>query len=120
MKVSLTIDDNLLVKASQLTGIIDKTALLKAGLSALIALKSHKQPTNWESIEKSYESVLGDETSIALKNYQPQVETTENSLDTFDTFQALMEIGRRCAALPTQDTRSQDDILGYNDRGTFS
>jgi len=117
MKISLTIDDNLLVKASQLTGIIDKTALLKAGLSALIALKSHKQPTNWESIEKSYESVLGDETSIALKNYQPQVETTENSLD---TFQAIMEIGRRCAALPTQDTRSQDDILGYNDRGTFS
>jgi hypothetical protein len=117
MKVSLTIDDNLLVKASQLTGIIDKTALLKAGLSALIALKSHKQPTNWESIEKSYESVLGNETSIALKNYQPQVETTENSPD---TFQAIMEISRRCAALPTQDTRSQDDILGYNDRGTFS
>jgi hypothetical protein len=117
MKVSLTIDDNLLIKASQLTGIIDKTALLKAGLSALIALKSHKQPTNWESIEKSDESVLGNETSIALKNYQPQVETTENSLD---TFQAIMEISRRCAALPTQDARSEDEILGYNDRGTFS
>jgi hypothetical protein len=58
MKVSLTIDDNLLIKASQLTGIIDKTALLKAGLNALNALKSHKQPTNWKSIEKYDESVF--------------------------------------------------------------
>jgi hypothetical protein len=49
MKVSLTIDDNLLFKASQLTGIIDKTTLLKAGLNALIALKSHKQFANWGS-----------------------------------------------------------------------
>jgi hypothetical protein len=63
-------------------------------------------------------TVLGDETS-ALKNSQrfAEVKTTENSLD---TFQAIMEISRRCAALPTQDTRSEDEILGYNDRGIFS
>jgi antitoxin VapB len=29
----------------------------------------------------------------------------------------LREIGRRCAALPTLDDRSEDDILGYDDRG---
>lgn len=29
----------------------------------------------------------------------------------------LREIGRRCAALPTIDDRSDDEILGYDDRG---
>jgi antitoxin VapB len=29
----------------------------------------------------------------------------------------LREIARRCAALPTIDHRSDDEILGYDDRG---
>jgi antitoxin VapB len=29
----------------------------------------------------------------------------------------LRDIGRRCAALPTRDDRSADEILGYDDRG---
>ncbi len=29
----------------------------------------------------------------------------------------LREIGERCAALPTLDDRTADDILGYDDRG---
>lgn len=29
----------------------------------------------------------------------------------------IMEIGRRCAALPLRDERSADQILGYDDRG---
>jgi antitoxin VapB len=33
--------------------------------------------------------------------------------------QALSEISRRAAALPILDTRSDDEILGYNERGTF-
>ena len=31
--------------------------------------------------------------------------------------EALREIGRRCAALPTLDDRSDEDIIGYDDRG---
>jgi hypothetical protein len=31
----------------------------------------------------------------------------------------LEEISRRTAALPILDTRTDDEILGYNDRGTF-
>jgi antitoxin VapB len=31
----------------------------------------------------------------------------------------LEEISRRAAALPVLDTRTDDEILGYNDRGTF-
>lgn len=29
----------------------------------------------------------------------------------------LLEIGRRCAALPVRDSRSAEEILGYDDRG---
>lgn len=29
----------------------------------------------------------------------------------------LMEIGRRCAALPVLDERTPDEILGYDDNG---
>jgi hypothetical protein len=39
--------------------------------------------------------------------------------DQFNTGEAIMEISRRCAALPIQDSCSEDEILGYNDIGTF-
>jgi hypothetical protein len=31
----------------------------------------------------------------------------------------LEEISRRAAALPILDSRTDDEILGYNERGTF-
>lgn len=32
----------------------------------------------------------------------------------------LRELGRQCASLPTLDTRSEDEILGYNENGLFA
>jgi antitoxin VapB len=29
----------------------------------------------------------------------------------------ILKIGRRCSELPTEDSRSDEDILGYDDRG---
>ena len=31
--------------------------------------------------------------------------------------EALLDIGKRCAALPDRDTHSSEDILGYDDAG---
>ncbi len=31
----------------------------------------------------------------------------------------LLEIGRHCAALPDFDTRTQDEIIGYDDTGMW-
>jgi hypothetical protein len=93
MNISLRIDDNLLLRASQLTGILDQKTLLTAGLKALITLESRQ----WLDSE--------------------EVTETENP---FETFQAIMEIAQRCAALPIRDTRSEDEILGYNNIGIFS
>ena len=34
-----------------------------------------------------------------------------------DKMAAIMAISRRCAALPVQDRRSEDEILGYDQNG---
>jgi hypothetical protein len=98
MEITLTINDNLFLKASQLTGIIDKTTLIKAGLNALITLENDKQRSKLDKLDTSITSEI------------------ENPLQ---IFHKVMEISKRCAALPTQDSRSFNDILGYNDQGTF-
>jgi antitoxin VapB len=36
-----------------------------------------------------------------------------------DLVASILEISRRCATLPDMDTRPADEILGYDDRGTF-
>jgi Arc/MetJ family transcription regulator len=40
MRTTLIIDDNLLEKAAKLTGVLEKTALVRMGLDALIARES--------------------------------------------------------------------------------
>ena len=93
MKITnLTIEDNLFIRASQLTGIVEQTTLLKAALKALITLESSKK----------------------------LFKKADNTKKPDEIFQAIMEISRRCAALPTQDYRSEDEILGYNEIGSFS
>jgi hypothetical protein len=118
MKLTLTIDNQLLAKASQLTGIADKTALLRASLEALISsLENKKRVAKQSPIKKPTDSISSQETS--LKNTQPPflAKPIENPLE---TFQAIMEISRQCAALSIQDSRSEDEILGYNDIGSVA
>jgi Arc/MetJ family transcription regulator len=43
MRTTLNIDDTLLSKAAELSGINEKTALVRAGLEALIAKESRKR-----------------------------------------------------------------------------
>jgi len=53
MRTTINIDDRLLEKASKLTGIQEKTALVKRGLEALIALESSKRLAKLGGTEKS-------------------------------------------------------------------
>ena len=43
MRTTLNIDDNLLQRAQQLTGIKEKTAIVRSGLEALIARESARR-----------------------------------------------------------------------------
>jgi len=52
MRTTINIDDRLLEKASKLTGIQEKTALVRRGLEALIALESSKRLARLGGTEK--------------------------------------------------------------------
>ncbi|MCD6185390.1 MAG: type II toxin-antitoxin system VapB family antitoxin [Deltaproteobacteria bacterium] len=52
MRTTLNIDDQILKKASLLTGIKEKTSLVRLGLEALIARESSKRLTKSGGTEK--------------------------------------------------------------------
>ena len=53
MRTTLNIDDELLAKAAELTGIKEKTSLVKFGLEALIARESAKRLAALGGTEKN-------------------------------------------------------------------
>lgn len=57
MKTTLNIEDNLLNKASQLTGIKEKTSLVRLGLEALIARESSKRLAKLGGSEKKLDMI---------------------------------------------------------------
>ena len=52
MRTTINIDEDLLEKASALTGIKEKTALVRKGLNALISLESSKRLAKLGGTEK--------------------------------------------------------------------
>jgi Arc/MetJ family transcription regulator len=57
MRTTLNIDDQILKKASFLTGIKEKTALVKLGLEALIARESSKRLAMLGGTEKELRKI---------------------------------------------------------------
>lgn len=57
MRTTLNIDDELLKKASVLTGVHEKTSLVKLGLEALIAQESAKRLAKLGGTEKSLQRI---------------------------------------------------------------
>jgi len=57
MRTTLNIEDNLLDKASKMTGINEKTALVKLGLEALIARESGKRLARLGGTQKQLEAI---------------------------------------------------------------
>ncbi len=52
MRTTLNIDEEMLKKASELTGITEKTSLVRLGLEALIALESSRRLADLGGTEK--------------------------------------------------------------------
>jgi len=57
MRATLNIEDHLVDKASELTGIKEKTTLVKLGLEALIARESSKRLAKLGGTEKALKTV---------------------------------------------------------------
>jgi Arc/MetJ family transcription regulator len=53
MRTTLNIDEKILTKASKLTGITEKTSLVRLGLEALIARESSRRLAELGGTEKS-------------------------------------------------------------------
>ena len=57
MRTTLNIDDNLIDRASKMTGIKEKTALVKLGLEALIARESGKRLAKLGGTERQLKAI---------------------------------------------------------------
>jgi Arc/MetJ family transcription regulator len=57
MRTTLNIEDSLIAKASKMTGIKEKTTLVKLGLEALIARESGKRLAKLGGTEKQLKSI---------------------------------------------------------------
>ena len=57
MRTTINIDDEILKKASQLTGIKEKTSLVRLGLEALIARESSKRLAKLGGTENNLRSI---------------------------------------------------------------
>jgi len=57
MRTTLNIEDALLDKASKLTGIKEKTSLVKRGLESLIAVESAKRLAHLGGTEKGLKAI---------------------------------------------------------------
>jgi Arc/MetJ family transcription regulator len=57
MRTTLNIEDNLIDKASRITGIKEKTTLVKLGLEALIARESSKRLARLGGTQKRMEDI---------------------------------------------------------------
>jgi len=57
MRTTLNIEDNLMDKASNLTGIKEKTALVKLGLEALIARESARRLSKLGGTQKQLKAI---------------------------------------------------------------
>ena len=65
MRTTLNIEDGLLRKASELTGVKEKTSLVRLGLEALIAAESAKRLAALGGTEKKLKSPSRRRTSAA-------------------------------------------------------
>ena len=58
MRTTLNLDDELLARAAELTGITEKTSLVRLGLESLIAQESAKRLAALGGTEKNLEIIL--------------------------------------------------------------
>lgn len=59
-------------------------------------------------------------TDVVIRALREQLRREEGRTTGPELAERLMEIGRHYAALPDLDGRSADEILGYDERGTWS
>ena len=58
-------------------------------------------------------------TQAIIHSLEERLERLRGRRRSPDLLETMLAISDRCSSLPDLDTRSADEILGYDDRGTF-
>jgi len=56
-------------------------------------------------------------TQVIIHSLEERLERLQGRRTSIDIAEEIMKISRRCSSLPDQDTRTADEILGYNQIG---
>lgn len=73
-----------------------------------------------ERLARKVASETGESlTEAIIHSLEERLESLRGRRSVPDLVETLMEIGRRCSSLPDLDTRSANEILGYDDIGAF-
>lgn len=73
-----------------------------------------------EQLAKQVAKETGESlTEAVTRALEERLERLSGSRQTPDRLQAMLEISKRCSRLPDLDSRSADEILGYNEQGSF-
>jgi len=71
-----------------------------------------------ERIVRELASLTGEAVTVAIRRaVEERFKRARRGPGGRDLAAELLEIGKRCAALPDLDTRTADEILGYDERG---
>lgn len=81
-----------------------------------ISLKNDKA----EKLARQVAAEAGESlTDAIIHALEERLERLKGRRSVPDLTEALMTISRRCGSLPDLDDRSADEILGYDEKGTF-
>jgi len=73
-----------------------------------------------ERLARQVASETGESlTEAIIHSLEERLESLRGRRSAPDLVETLMEIGRRCSSLPDLDSRSADEILGYDEVGAF-
>lgn len=73
-----------------------------------------------EELAHEVSRVTGENlTEAIIHSLEERLERLRGKRTAPDLVEDLLEISRRCSALPDQDDRSPEEILGYDEDGTF-
>jgi len=74
-----------------------------------------------EQLARTVAAEAGETLTDAVRHaLEERLERIRGSRRAPTTFESIMDISRRCRALPDGDTRPADDLLGYDEHGTFA
>ena len=73
-----------------------------------------------EKLARQVASETGESlTEAIIHSLEERLERLKGRRSAPDLVETLLAISRRCSSLPDLDSRSADEILGYDDHGAF-